>query len=770
MSDSFRGVPTKPETFAVRPLTKGMIRNLPPALLPEGAAYALAEANVYSEGLERRDGFVFAFLKGEGEPAKVGFVFDDEVIQDFLSYWTPTGSKQLFCLTNRVLYQKSGNSWMPVHWVRPYTKTTLVTDTITDGTVGRDFAADNVVAGMCVQLYNTASLGYEYYEIETVATDSLVLTVAPTGLAYDTTFYVIKRFRAESPFIVDWTHSATRIYFTDGYATGIDYWDGSVLAKLNIKNSAGTDSLLGARTIDFIGDRLFFGYCTDVGPETIRNRIRWSTALNDARIEDDAYQDLADFYGEILKLKVLGQYNVCYLNDGVAYGRLSNITSLPYVFNKVETGGVGLVGPRAVTGYLNRHFYVGVDDIYSLMEDLVPQKLGAAVKRITLGATAVKSLITAFIDPHHQRVLFGFPLEQNFRLDTYYAFYHEPQAWARQGRAWATVGSFSTATSPLLGDYPTSTWDDFPGKTYFSFGADVSEISTYYADYAGFAYLTSDGIAYDETPVTGTNLSEWPDDPAGTTYFQDAWPTVDGWDDASLGFNSVSAAGGYLVGTVLATKTTCILRKLMSFGETKYYTAKITSSKSGNLKLYGTVSGISNTLILSLSVLAATPYILDVYVASIVTSLYFRQDSLTEGDSLQLDWIYIGDGSYLPVYATAAAPISFLFESKDFDFAEPDKNKSLIRLGVRVTDLTPLRTTPLEIAAEGSTDRGATWKSLGTLYFRVGDDEAKLNFRLTGPTLRYRLTSSSLVPPYRIEEHTLRVRGRGLEGQRGDRA
>lgn len=625
MSDYYSG-PPKPKTFSVRPLTKGMVRNLPTALLPDGAAFDLAEAHLYSEGLERRDGYKFAFQAAEGVPVKVNFVFSDEVVQDYMSYWTTAGSKQLLCLTNRVLYLKTADVWEPVHWCRAYTVSSLVSATITDSTGGRNFTTDFVVAGMYAQLYNTVTSAYEYYRIDTVNTASLVLASAPAG-TYSSTFYVIKRFTAENPFIVDWVTTPTRIYYTDGYATGVDYWNGTFLNKLNIKNSSSADVVLGARTIDYIGDRLFLGYCTDVGPEIVRNRIRWSTALNDARFEDDAYQDLADFGGEIIKLKVLGQFNICYLSDGVAFGRQSNLASLPYVFNKVETGSIGVVGPRAVTGYLDMHFYVGVDDIYSLAGDLVPKRLGTAVNKVSLQTAQVKSLTLARIDPQHRRVLFGFALDQNLRIDTYYAFYYETQAWARHARAWAAISAVPAATIPVLGDYPSTDWDGFPGKTFASFGGDVAETSVYYADFLGFTYQSDDTLEHDETPVT------------------------------------------------------------------------------------------------------------------------------------------VGD-----TYEIGSTPITFVFESKDFDFEDPDLNKSLIRLGVRITDNTALRTIPIMMTALGSTDRGRTWKSLGTLNFRTDDDEAKLNFRLTGPTIRYRLTSSSEVPPYRVEEHTLRLRSRGLEGQRGDNA
>ncbi len=46
-----------PVTYPIRPLNKGMIRNLPPNGLPEGSFLRVQNYRVHEYGLKRRGGF-----------------------------------------------------------------------------------------------------------------------------------------------------------------------------------------------------------------------------------------------------------------------------------------------------------------------------------------------------------------------------------------------------------------------------------------------------------------------------------------------------------------------------------------------------------------------------------------------------------------------------------------------------------------------------------------------------------------------------------------
>lgn len=105
--------------------------------------------------------------------------------------------------------------------------------------------------------------------------------------------------------------------------------------------------------------------------------------------------------------------------------------------------------------------------------------------------------------------------------------------------------------------------------------------------------------------------------------------------------------------------------------------------------------------------------------------------------------------------------------TQDYDFDLPDQNKSFLGLSLRIKR--GAETSPTGIIAMVvyvSTDRGTTWKNLGSMTIKSDRDEARIDFRAVGPTARFRLVQSSelsTIVPWTILELTLRVRVRGVE-------
>ena len=104
--------------------------------------------------------------------------------------------------------------------------------------------------------------------------------------------------------------------------------------------------------------------------------------------------------------------------------------------------------------------------------------------------------------------------------------------------------------------------------------------------------------------------------------------------------------------------------------------------------------------------------------------------------------------------------INALLESADYDFGLPNKTTTSLRMSIKIDEFLAQ---DLVFTVAGSANRGRTWKALGTLTISAGYDENYLNFRLTGSTHRFKLSSSSDCSPYTIIEIVLRVRGRGPE-------
>jgi hypothetical protein len=77
----------------------------------------------------------------------------------------------------------------------------------------------------------------------------------------------------------------------------------------------------------------------------------------------------------------LGQMLVGYFEDSIWLGRPTNVPGddLPYAFEQIPTGRVGLVGPMAVCQWLDGHFFLGQDGPYYLSANGVLQELGDTV-------------------------------------------------------------------------------------------------------------------------------------------------------------------------------------------------------------------------------------------------------------------------------------------------------------------------------------------------------------------------------------------------------
>jgi hypothetical protein len=123
----------------------------------------------------------------------------------------------------------------------------------------------------------------------------------------------------------------------------------------------------------------------------------------------------------------------------------------------------------------------------------------------------------------------------------------------------------------------------------------------------------------------------------------------------------------------------------------------------------------------------------------------------------------------------AAKAIESVLETQDMDFGLPDTDKSVMSLGLRLMDdPDSTRTTTVKFRVEGSTNRGKMWRYLGMLRIDADDDEDAITFRMTGPTIRFRISTGSVsygttaaCAPWTILELTARIRARGIEQQRG---
>jgi len=135
--------------------------------------------------------------------------------------------------------------------------------------------------------------------------------------------------------------------------------------------------------------------------------------------------------------------------------------------------------------------------------------------------------------------------------------------------------------------------------------------------------------------------------------------------------------------------------------------------------------------------------------------------SLGKDNSIRTLYAEYEDGLVRAVENTPSDPDSTQIPveiiTPDYDLGKPDQVKTFTRMGLR---LEAAPTVNISFTVQGSTTEGEAYKNLGTLTVPVGKHEGKINFRLTGTAIRFRITSSQDVASYKIIEMTFRVRGR----------
>jgi hypothetical protein len=101
-------------------------------------------------------------------------------------------------------------------------------------------------------------------------------------------------------------------------------------------------------------------------------------------------------------------------------------------------------------------------------------------------------------------------------------------------------------------------------------------------------------------------------------------------------------------------------------------------------------------------------------------------------------------------------------QTQDFDEGAPGMVKFWRMLRLKIAwDVAPA--TNINFAVRMSLDLGQTYRNIGTLVIRQGETEGWLNFRATGPHIRFALTSGDAVTPYYIVELSRLVSVRGVQ-------
>jgi hypothetical protein len=175
-------------------------------------------------------------------------------------------------------------------------------------------------------------------------------------------------------------------------------------------------------------DRVWIGDTVEAG-STLKQRIRWTPVLDLANFTKGGYLDLPYTQGRLKRLVPLGELLVAYFDDAVFLGRPTNLPGLPLSFQRVETGGVGLLGMKAVTPFLDVHFFVGQDNVYMLSAQGIKGIGDAVVKRMLKNVSASQHwFIQAAVDHVNDRVIFGIPLNGD-EIGELWSYNYRNGAW-----------------------------------------------------------------------------------------------------------------------------------------------------------------------------------------------------------------------------------------------------------------------------------------------------------------------------------------------------
>ncbi len=600
MSDFFRA--NAPVSLPIRPLSKGMIRNLPSNGLPEGAVYTAKNYIVGTRGPMRRP--VYRNYLG-------GNLFNFPPVRHAIILYKTDGTKQVVGIDRKLLYEVGQSSFTRHTWdydtgtALNTAGTSVVRGTSTNWTgTNVDLQVGDIMA------LDPSAAKEELVEISGINSATTILLLNTTTTQHNSGNYAIYRaFKAVNPYILDWTVVDNKLVFADG-ARPLFSYDGATFGAYDAANTWKPFS------VTFFKDRL---WCLRIlsGSNDYRQRIIWSTVTDHTSFNiSTRFVDLPYSSGAGERILGMGNLLVVYLDDAIYIGRQTTIAgdTLPFSFERVDTGGIGLIAPRALCPWLDGHFFVGQDDIYFLSQSGF-ERIGAPVVEETIRACDAPWGIYAAADPERDRVVFGFPSQDGEQITKVWSFDYKAKAWSYD----------EIACSMLSGIESTSTiqWDTLDTA------------------------ISQAGLAVD-------------------------------WDTGMGLYDSWDAIG----------------------------------STTGRKFLLGQ--------------------------AGRIYELAGNSSSTDPGPSA----------------------VEAILETGDFDEGSPDQKKTHTRLSVKIDSVL---SSDLSFLVSCSTDRGRTWTSCGTLSISSGDDEGYVTFLATGSTIRFRLVSTSSVPPYRIMEMVRRVKGRGVE-------
>lgn len=455
---------TKSSNVAERPLDRGIIRDVTANQMPIGSVWTAENFMVGLKGLTRRPGITALY------PTTVEVPYPP--LMDIITLWQTDGSRSTILVDTKFIYTFSSGGVIP-HYDTYAAGSCLYSNGYLYAKGVAHWPNSNIKSGDMVILYS--GVANEVVAVKTwVSSTALLLSGALTGLYHSASAYAIRKaFHLNGvDRFVDWTISfegtTNKIIFADGSRT-LRAYDGSTFGPFD------TAATYIPQCVLYNDNRLFMADVTE-NSLNYAQRIRWSTRLNHKTFSALQFNDLPYSSDRIVRLMPLGDMVVAFLKSSIWYGRKTSVAddSLPYDWKLYESGGIGLVGVKAVASYLDSLFFVGKNGIYtiSLSSGLQPLSSKAVSDEIAKCTRLWK--VWAANDTANNRIVFGFPQDTDDMVKLW-SYNYVTQSWS-----YDLLGSGATCLSrqPIL---EVVTYDSVPGGITYTapgaYGVPYNEIS-----------------------------------------------------------------------------------------------------------------------------------------------------------------------------------------------------------------------------------------------------------------------------------------------------
>ena len=248
MSDLF---PSDITYVALRPLNKGIIRNIPTTALGKQAVFDGNNVIIGTEGPKRRPG-----VETYSGTAQVTY----PPVRDVIEFWSTDGTQSMLVLDSKFVYLVTNIGFTGIYW--KYDSGTVYTSGVHVVGSGTDFAGSDICAGDVIAFYSGATV----VESGLLAgvTDTTVLSLTESAASYGSgTDYEIRRaFKTDEDKKVQWTIADNKVVFTDGNRPPTSY-DGTDYGDYDTAITYVMDA------IEHFEDRLWAGMTEEAGARAL---------------------------------------------------------------------------------------------------------------------------------------------------------------------------------------------------------------------------------------------------------------------------------------------------------------------------------------------------------------------------------------------------------------------------------------------------------------------------------------------------------------------